>query len=869
MKRMSRIKSSISIKLLTIVFFSIIVFAVALTLSSSFFINSTFEKLYEEKMFGPGRTLMAQYRDAGQFSRYVDMLIDRENFVAASERYLAIRELVEESERNGPPYPPEYNSLRAEMLAYTGQISEMKDAKYNAIFRSLLEIQMATGVESIYIMADAGIDDGYVFLFNTFYQGYTGVILHDDFGTVAPKSHYGEIGEVYRTGEAVYAIDKPERDRQGRLSHSFTPVADGYGNIVAIIGVDTNLESIGRQLNYFLTFSAVVTVALSVLIIVLMFFMLQRTIILPVKKLTDISAEIANGNVLVEIPKLMLERRDEMGVLSNSYEKMRNALENLMSNNEALFNDINIGRIDTRGDSSQFSGLYARLIDNMNETLNEIGLYFDSLPAAFAILQPGYDIVYSNQNFKDTFAAYSGQQFFQGLLDDADEDYESLKEKFAALLRRGEFECLRWLKVHGEKRCFSFICNKVFHSESNSGAVIVVSDNTELVLAKDKALSASKAKSEFLSRVSHELRTPLNAIQSMAKLGLEDKEINNSTKRFERIVSSSSHLLNIINDVLEMARMESGKIEIRYAPMDIHAAINECLAMLALRVQENNNELLPRIDAAIPARVIGDDFRVKQILINLLSNACKFTENGTITIEADCLEKNELGCAVQFTVSDTGIGMTEAFLKRIFTPFEQEDSFLSRRYQGSGLGLSISYNLVSLMGGTLSVASEPGKGSCFEFIISFDMASAEELEELESESAEEDGISLEGMRILLVDDIEINRDIVIEVLGNSGLEIEEASDGEEALEKYLNSGLKYYDCILMDVQMPKMDGYMTTEAIRKSQRADNNVPIVAMTANALKEDVERALECGMNYHLAKPLDFAMCISTVKRFCALD
>ena len=316
--------------LLTIIFVSIIIYAVTLTVSSTIVIHSTFDKLYEEKLFNPSRTLLAQYRDAGQYSYYSDILKNRDTFMEDSARYLGARRLVEAAEAAGPPYPEDYDALREEMLAYSLTLSALKDAKYNAMFRSLLEIQMATGVESIYILVDAGVEDGYVFLFNTFYQGYTGMILHDDFGTVAQKSHYEEVEKVYKTGEAVYVIDKPERERQGKLSHSFTPVTDGYGNIVAIVGVNINLESIGRQMNYFLTFSLIVTAITSVIIIVLLFFTLRKTILHPVQHLTDISKEIANGNVTVEIPASILERSDEMGVLGNSYEMMRNALEKLI-----------------------------------------------------------------------------------------------------------------------------------------------------------------------------------------------------------------------------------------------------------------------------------------------------------------------------------------------------------------------------------------------------------------------------------------------------------------------------------------------------------------------------------------------------------
>jgi len=864
-KKVKKINISINFKLLTIVFAGIIIFAVLLTVASAALIRSIFEKLYEEKLSSPGRTLLAQYRDAGQYSRYADMLTARETFIEDSERYLVNRKLVEECEKIGPPFPPEYDMAKKEMLDYSVQLDELKDAKYNAMFRSLLEIQQSSGVDKLYIIVDAGIENGYVFLFYTFYQAYTGVILHDNLGTVALKSHYSEIDKVYKTGETVYIIDKPELDRQGKMSHSFTPVTDGYGNIVAIIGVDINLEFIGKQMNDFVIFSSIISVFISALIIILMLIMLQRIIIRPIKKLTDISAEIAHGNITVEIPGNILGRNDEMGVLGNSYEMMRSALEKLVSNNEMMFGDIITGKIDTRGDSKQFSGLFARLIDNMNDTLDVIGLYFDNIPGTFVVFNSDYEVAYTNLHFKQTFSEFSIEFLLQKMLNDMeDNDIDSLKKKFADIMQKGEYQHLASFEIGGETRWFTYVCNKI---NSNNGAVVVIWDNTELALTKNQALSASKAKSEFLSRVSHELRTPLNAIMSMAKLGRGDKELNQSLNRFEQIVSSSAHLSNIINDVLEMSRMESGKTEIRYAPMDINGLIDECVSMLTLRAQENKNELLSRVETAIPAWVIGDEFRIKQILLNLLSNSSKFTENGKIRIEADCLQTDGRICTVQFVVSDTGIGMSKAFLQKIFAPFEQEDSFLSRRYEGSGLGLSISKNLVTLMGGTMDVSSELGKGSRFVFTLSFEITSGEQKESHELKDTNDENISIIDKRLLLVDDVEINRMIVLEVLNGSGLEIEEAADGEEALNKYLDSPPGYYDCILMDLQMPKMDGYQATAAIRAAQRIDNDVPVIAMTANALKEDIDRTIEFGMDAHLAKPIDFELCIKTIKKYCA--
>jgi len=408
------------------------------------------------------------------------------------------------------------------------------------------------------------------------------------------------------------------------------------------------------------------------------------------------------------------------------------------------------------------------------------------------------------------------------------------------------------------------MCSNITHNQNTNGAVIVITDETELVSTKDKALRASKAKSEFLSRVSHELRTPLNVILSMAKLGLSDVELDQSINRFNKIVSSSAHLSNIINDVLEMSRMESGKTEIRYAPLNITVIINECVSMLMQRASENNNQLFQKIDPAIPSALTGDEFRIKQILLNLLSNSVKFTKDGKISTEVKYMEKVGQKHLLEFSVTDTGIGMSKEFLDRIFIPFEQEENYLSRNYQGTGLGLSISNNLVALMGGTMTVESKLEKGSSFIFTLGFEEAEHIPAPAVKADVPSDESASLEGKNILIVDDIEVNRMIIIEVLNNTKLKIDEASDGDEALNKYLESPLNYYDCILMDVQMPKMDGYKATEAIRKSGRDDCGLPIIAMTANALKEDITAALESGMTDHLSKPIDFELCIKTIRK-----
>jgi CheY-like chemotaxis protein len=315
--------------------------------------------------------------------------------------------------------------------------------------------------------------------------------------------------------------------------------------------------------------------------------------------------------------------------------------------------------------------------------------------------------------------------------------------------------------------------------------------------------------------------------------------------------------------------MESGKTEIRHAPMHIKEMAEECVELMTLKAAENNNELAVSVDPDIPVTLIGDEFRIRQILINLMSNSVKFTVGGQISLSAEVIERGRDNgkdcCTVQFTVADTGIGMSDEFLKKVFTPFEQEDSFLSRRYEGSGLGLSICHNLTRLMGGDMVVESKLGKGSRFSFHIPFEILETQAVMEKE-EIAQDTLFSFTGKRVLLVDDIDINRAIVCEVLADTGVELEEARDGEEACAKYMRSPVGYYDCILMDIQMPKMDGYTACGAIRASDRADSAVPIIAMTANALKEDIDHAIAAGMNDHIAKPIDFDVCMAKLKKWC---
>jgi signal transduction histidine kinase len=367
------------------------------------------------------------------------------------------------------------------------------------------------------------------------------------------------------------------------------------------------------------------------------------------------------------------------------------------------------------------------------------------------------------------------------------------------------------------------------------------------------ARAASRAKSEFLARLSHEIRTPMNAIIGMTKIARRAAEPEKITRSLSEIETASSRLLDLLNDVLDMSKIESGKLVLSCESFPLVKALEEVVNIITLRCGDKGIDFHTNYADLSPVNVLGDKLRLKQVLLNLLDNAVKFTpEGGRIDFLLAHGAESAGKVTLHFTVADNGIGMTGEQVSRLFTAFEQADSTIATRFGGTGLGLAISQNLVGMMGGEISVASRPGEGSVFSFTLDFEKSG----KQAEPRHTEGSGLpDLQGKRVLLVEDIEINRIIAMELLSDTRLSIDEAGDGQEALEKFAASPEGYYDLIFMDVQMPNMNGYESTRQIRALPRGDaKTVPIIAMTANAYQEDIARALESGMNGHLAKPID---------------
>ena len=389
--------------------------------------------------------------------------------------------------------------------------------------------------------------------------------------------------------------------------------------------------------------------------------------------------------------------------------------------------------------------------------------------------------------------------------------------------------------------------------------------NQELEDAVHSAESANRAKSTFLNNMSHDIRTPMNAIIGFTNIALKLSPSPEIKSCLDKISGSSEHLLALINDVLDISRIESGKILFTPIPVDITEVSDSVLTIVHGYLSNRNITFKTELEEPQSRYVLTDAVRVREVLVNILGNAVKFTaDTGTITYTASYHPgKDEHHINVRYRISDTGIGMSEEFVEHLFDEFSQEEHGARTQYKGTGLGMAITKKYIDLMGGTISVESKKGVGSTFTVELPMEITDACEVEKKDYSAGKTD---LSGLKILMAEDNDLNAEIAIVQLEELGIKVTRAADGEEAVRIFSENPQGTFDLILMDVMMPKMNGYEATKAIRSlnHRRDAYTIPIIAMTANAFAEDVQASMDAGMNGHLSKPIVIDEVVKTIAR-----
>ena len=678
------------------------------------------------------------------------------------------------------------------------------------------------------------------------------------------------------SAEQIYATKSEYFGVADILGENFSvfnlPLLDDHGEIFAVIAVGNSNSKLIAAKNT-LQSSVIVIGTLGLVVSILILLFIISRIVRPVNRLEYLVSEVTHGNLDVDIDKTAVGK-DEIGMLTVDIYSLIDVIKLILND----LSSLTIGLRDFGGvdqdhqiNIEKYSGSYREIIDGIKKladsisTMKKTMAIMDHLDTMISVCDFDYNLLYINQYLAKTYRidrddcigkkCYKAirnldqpcpvcqmQKILPGRDSSPAIDYDNLYDESSGIYIGGKAAIIRW--VDGAQVFFNSIKNETLKIEYQE----------QLRRAMIAAEEASVAKSAFLANMSHEIRTPMNSIIGFSELAL-DSEITPETREYVSMIKENAGwLLQIINDILDISKVESGTIVLEYIPFDLHKLLNSCKAIILPRANEKKIALEFHMESSVSKMLLGDPTRLRQVLINMLSNAVKFTNSGGVNLSVSVISETDNKISLHFMIEDTGIGMTGDQIKRIFEPFMQADISTTRKYGGTGLGMSIIKKTLDLMDSRLEINSKVGVGTK----ISFDLTLGTTDTDIKDSAAE--AISITGKlnkprftgEILVCEDNLMNQRVVTEHLARVGLKAEIAENGQEGVDKVrsrIQKGMKPFDLIFMDIHMPVMDGI---DAAKKIRELGTETPFVAMTANVLSDDRESYKTAGMLDYLGKP-----------------
>ena len=875
MNKKLTIVNRISFRILAvlIILFSIAVVIIAVTNRNN--IRRLYEENFTERVL-LSNALMVEVLDSEEVDYFVELLKGQdEGFKQRLVEFYYDRAEIREHFDAGETVWDHEDALNR-IMAFYSELTDLKTDEYWVIVNHMKHVKEISNSSYLYAMADIGMvtNEGealYIFVFDAddSPDAYSVLSIEDSLyvdGLGTSDVSLDSIKTVYQTGKQMDRVNY-YNDVYGELYYAYAPILNDNGEVIAVLGTDLDLGNMNIAIAESAALFNTILLSFFLLIAALIFVFMRRSVTIPLSSLTNNARELAQGNIYASVSESTLRQRSEIGTLAGAINDMSGTYQEMISSTRALFNTATIGKLDVRNNVDNFRGDIKNVMEQINGTLDSMTLYLNNIPESIFIMSQDLEMYFRNDCFYKYFGDISAEDFVSGVLlkdscpetDPADHP-DCLKERVSGILEKIDNNTTVWVS----EGCFSIMLKEiVLANEMIENSILVVAvDITDLMNEKENAQAAAKAKSDFLSRMSHEMRTPMNAIIGMARIADESTDVSKLKHCLSTISVSSEHLLGIINDVLDMSKIEAGKLEIEYVPVNIEKMLSRVCSLITNSVEEKKLKLYVVLGDGLDLNYITDGLRLSQVITNLLSNAVKFTPvGGTIKLSAEETGKQGNVSTVCFSVSDTGIGMTEEQAARLFTAFEQADGGVTRKYGGTGLGLAISKYLIEKMGGRIWVESKPGAGSVFAFEVPLEICAGQGCaadDETVSSGVKANAAGgvpdLSAVSIILAEDVDINREIFVALMEKTHIMIDHAENGLIAVEMFKQNPDKY-DLIVMDLQMPEMDGLQATQTIRALDIPKaKTIPIIAMTANAFKEDIESCLAAGMNDHLAKPID---------------